>query len=89
MTSSARVSSVGGTVRPSAFAVLRLITSSYLVVLALEGRQASPLENAVDVSCRLAMLVDLIDPIRDQTTVSDKSGVGSRPLAICVATQAR
>ena len=31
ITSSARVSSVGGTVRPSALAVLRLITSSYLV----------------------------------------------------------
>jgi hypothetical protein len=31
ITSSARASSVGGTVRPSAFAVLRLIASSYLV----------------------------------------------------------
>src|SRR3974390_159509 len=31
MTSSARASSEGGTVRPSALAVLRLITSSYLV----------------------------------------------------------
>ena len=31
ITSSARESSDGGTVRPSAFAVLRLITSSYLV----------------------------------------------------------
>src|SRR5262245_14745197 len=31
MTSSARASSAGGTVRPSAFAVLRLIASSYLV----------------------------------------------------------
>src|SRR5262249_33075660 len=31
MTSSARVSSVGGTTRPSALAALRLITSSYLV----------------------------------------------------------
>ena len=31
ITSSARASSVGGTSRPSAFAVLRLITSSYLV----------------------------------------------------------
>src|SRR6516165_10375631 len=31
MTSSARASRVAGTVRPSAFAVLRLITSSYLV----------------------------------------------------------
>jgi hypothetical protein len=31
ITSSARASSVGGTSRPSAFAALRLITSSYLV----------------------------------------------------------
>src|SRR4026209_1093270 len=31
ITSSARASSVGGISRPSAFAVLRLITSSYLV----------------------------------------------------------
>ena len=31
ITSSARASKVGGTSRPSAFAVLRLITSSYLV----------------------------------------------------------
>jgi hypothetical protein len=31
MTSSARASSVGGTSRPSALAVFRLITSSYLV----------------------------------------------------------
>ena len=31
ITSSARASSIGGTSRPSAFAVLRLITSSYLV----------------------------------------------------------
>src|SRR5262249_41153283 len=44
ITSSARASSVGGTVRPSAFAVLRLITSSYLVG-ACTGRSAgfSPL----------------------------------------------
>src|SRR5215475_7092947 len=33
ITSSARASSVGGTSRPSALAVLRLITSSYLVGL--------------------------------------------------------
>src|SRR5262249_32678833 len=44
ITSSARASSVGGTVSPSAFAVLRLITSSYLVG-ACTGRSAgfSPL----------------------------------------------
>src|SRR5215468_11518196 len=44
ITSSARAISVGGTSRPSAFAVLRLITSSYLVG-ACTGRAAgfSPL----------------------------------------------
>src|SRR5947209_4308859 len=44
ITSSARASRVSGTVRPSAFAVLRLITSSYLVG-ACTGRSAgfSPL----------------------------------------------
>ena len=44
ITSSARASSDGGTVRPSVFAVLRLITSSYLVG-ACTGRSAgfSPL----------------------------------------------
>ena len=44
ITSSARASTVGGTSRPSAFAVFRLITSSYLVG-ACTGRSAgfSPL----------------------------------------------
>ena len=44
ITSSARASSVGGIVRPSAWAVLRLIASSYLVG-ACTGRSAgfSPL----------------------------------------------
>src|SRR5215471_278608 len=44
ITSSARASSVGGTSRPSALAVLRLMTSSYLVG-ACTGRSAgfSPL----------------------------------------------
>src|SRR5262249_7620990 len=44
ITSSARASNVGGTVRPSALAVLRLMTSSYLVG-ACTGRSAgfSPL----------------------------------------------
>jgi len=40
ITSSARASSDGGTVRPSAFAVLRLITNSYLVG-ACTGRSAA------------------------------------------------
>jgi hypothetical protein len=41
ITSSARASSVGGTVRPSAFAVLRLMTSSYLVGFCTGRRSSS------------------------------------------------
>src|SRR5215468_6932470 len=41
ITSSARTSSVGGTSRPSALAVLRLMTSSYLVGVAPAGRPDS------------------------------------------------
>src|SRR5919197_6334200 len=55
ITSSARASSVGGTSRPSAFAVLRLITSSYLVG-ACTGRLAgfSPLRtrSTYSAACR-------------------------------------
>jgi hypothetical protein len=47
MTSSARESSAGGTVKPSALAVLRLITNSYLVgALHRQVRGLLPLENA-------------------------------------------
>ena len=42
ITSSARASSAGGTSRPSAFAILRLMTSSYLVG-ACTGRQVGRL----------------------------------------------
>src|SRR5260221_7225475 len=55
ITSSARASTVGGMSRPSAFAVLRLITSSYLVG-ACTGRSAgfSPLRmrSAEPAACR-------------------------------------
>src|SRR5262249_39493660 len=55
ITSSARASSDGGTVRPSAFAVLRLITNSYLVG-ACTGRSAgfSPLRmrSTYSAACR-------------------------------------
>jgi hypothetical protein len=50
ITSSARASSVDGTVRPSAFAVLKLITNLNLVG-SCTGRSAglAPLQNAIDV----------------------------------------
>jgi hypothetical protein len=41
ITSSARACSVSGTVRPSAFAVLRLMTNATWLALVPEGRQAS------------------------------------------------
>ena len=59
ITSSARASSVGGTSRPSAFAVLRLITSSYLVgALHRQVGRLLALEDAVDVAGGAAVLVD-------------------------------
>jgi hypothetical protein len=62
ITSSARASNVGGTSRPSVLAVLRLITSSYLVG-ACTGRSAgfSPLR-----------MVDRIRPVGDQAAVGDE-----------------
>ena len=53
ITSSARSSSCGGTSRPSAFAVLRLITSSYLVGASIgRSERVLVLEDAVDVTGR-------------------------------------
>ena len=59
ITSSARASSVGGTSRPSAFAVLRLIASSYLVG-ACTGRSAgfSPLRDAIHVAGGAPVRID-------------------------------
>jgi hypothetical protein len=47
ISSSAMASSVGGTVRPRAFAVLRLITNSNLVGRTTAGQRASPLSKSV------------------------------------------
>jgi hypothetical protein len=67
ITSSARASIIGGTSRPSALAVLRLITSSYLVG-ACTGRSAGLLtfEDAVDVAGRPPVWIDRIRPVGDQ-----------------------
>ena len=66
ITSSARASSVGGISRPSALAVLRLITSSYLVG-ACTGKigRLLPLENAIDVASDAPIRIDPIGPIGD------------------------
>ncbi len=73
ITSSARASADGGIVRPSALAVLRLITSSYLVG-AYTGRSTgfSPLRNAVDIAGGAPGLVNHIGPIGDQAATGDE-----------------
>ena len=64
ITSSARASTVGGTSRPSAFAVLRLMTS--LVLGRRLHRQIGrllALEDAIDVAGSLTILFDQIGPV--------------------------
>ena len=76
ITSSARASSVGGTSRPSAFAVLRLITS--LVLGRRLHRQVGrllALEDAVDVAGRAPVLVDDIRPVGDQAAGGDEGAI--------------
>src|SRR5262249_3633401 len=57
---------------PSAFAVLRLITSSYLVG-ACTGRSAglAPLRDAIDVTRRASEWIDRVGAVRDQATADD------------------
>src|SRR5262249_41751304 len=59
----------GGTSKPSAFAVLRLMTSSNLFGF-WTGRSAGlgAFEDAIDVPCRLAELFGVIVAIGDQIT---------------------
>ena len=77
ITSSARASSVGGTSRPSALAVLRLMTSSYLVgCLHRQVGRLLALEDAVDVAGRAPVLVDDIRPVGDQAAAGDEGAVG-------------
>ena len=65
ITSSARASTDGGTVRPSSFAVWRLITNSYLVG-ACTGRSAGflALKDAVDVAGCATILAKQIGTIQ-------------------------
>ena len=63
ITSSARASSVGGTSRPSALAVLRLMTSSNLVgCLHRQVGRLLALEDAIDIAGRAPELVDRSGP---------------------------
>jgi hypothetical protein len=66
ITSSALASSVCGTARPSALAVLRLITSSYLVGVCTDK------SDAINVAGGKAELLGLIGPVRTQTAGSNK-----------------
>ena len=64
ITSSARASRAAGILRPSAFAVLRLITSSYFV--GRLHRQVGGLfapQDAIDITRRAANLVDAVRDI--------------------------
>src|SRR5215468_8346900 len=72
ITSSARASSVGGISRPSALAVLRLMTSSYLVgrLYWQVARLLTP-EDTVDVAGRAAELVEVVEVIRHQAAAHD------------------
>ena len=77
ITSSARASSVGGTSRPSALAVLRLIDQ--LVLGRRLHRQVGrllALEDAIDVAGRAPVLVDQIRPVGDQAAAGDEEAVG-------------
>ena len=61
----------GGTVRPSALVVLRLITSCTWSASATVDRPASRLQNAVNVTGRAAVLFDEIGSIGDQAASSN------------------
>ena len=77
ITSSARASSDGGTLRPSALAVLRLIDQ--LVLGRRLHRQVGrllALEDAIDVAGRAAVLVDQIGAIGNQAAAGDEEAVG-------------
>src|SRR6516225_9481361 len=67
ITSSAPKSSDCGTVSPSAFAVLRLMTSSFGRDLHWKVPRLFALEDAIDIAGHLRKLVELIGPIGDQT----------------------
>ena len=76
ITSSARASSVGGTSRPSALAVLRLITSSNLVgCLHRQVGRLLALEDTVDVAGGATELVDIVSPVGDQAADDDEGAL--------------
>ncbi len=77
ITSSARASSVGGTSRPSALAVLRLIDQ--FVLGRRLHRQVGRLlafEDAIDIARGAPVMVDAIGPVGDQAAGVDEEASG-------------
>ena len=76
ITSSASASSVGGTSRPSALAVLRLMTSSILGrCLHRKVGWLLAFEDAIDVARRASVHVDPIRPIGQKATSGDEGAL--------------
>jgi len=72
ITSSARSSMLGGTVRPSALSVLRLMISENFVLLNREVSRTGASEDPVDVGRRLRVHVDWVEHVGDQTASAGK-----------------
>ena len=88
ITSSALACSVCGTVSPSAFAVLRLITNSYLVGVLTEDRPVLTLEDAINVSRSAAGLFKNRGHKR-RDHQQQRRNVRSKQRAACIALQAQ
>ena len=58
--------------RPSALAVLRLITSSYLVALCTGRSAGFALKDAIHVASSLPVLINRVRSVRDEAAVSDE-----------------
>src|SRR5262249_41149737 len=76
ITSSARASSVGGTSRPNALAVLRLITSLLRRCLYRKVGRLFALEDAIDVAGGAPILVDKVGPVGNQAAAGDEVAEG-------------
>ena len=90
ITSSARASSVGGTVEAERLGGLEV--DHQLVLGRRLHRQVGrllALEDAVDIAGRAPVLVDVIGPIGDQAAGSERRNVRSRPRAVCAGPPAR
>ena len=64
---------LGGTVRPSALSVLRLMISENFVLLNREVSRTGASEDAVNVRRRLRVHIDWVEHVGDQTVSAGKS----------------